>query len=284
MRIPMRVVKLVLGVPAIVMSALLWVVVLAVMPPMLGLLGLAGGLVTLVLLAAGVGERRAAALLIGARQPTPAERALLGPVLERSAELGVLQHGRRLLVRQLLGVHTPPVQVLGRETLVVTPWLIEATGQGRLSLDEAVALVAHAEGRHRVERPRCEAAMLALTLPWRMAAGFGHGIGRAVGRLPFIRFAWGLRGVVGVVAIVQQVDEGRPALGAFAGLIVAMTYLLPAAARANARRTEAAADETVIAYGLGPATSQLLQRHRAPVTWDRLHRLDTTGGHGAIRQ
>jgi len=120
----------------------------------------------------------------------------------------------------------------------VTPWLIETTYRGSLSLEGSVALVVYAEGRHRAERHRREVAMLAWILPWRGGTGLAQGIGRVAGRFPLIRFAWAFRGVIGVVAVVPQVDGGRPALGILAGSIVALTYLVTAANDATARRVE----------------------------------------------
>ena len=277
MKIPMSVLKQVVGVPAIVASTLLWVVFLALMPPTLGLVGFGTGAAALVLLAAGLGEKAAAPLLAGARTATTAEQAVLSPVLAHVALCGANLEGRRLLVRQMVSAQTPPVQLLGRESLLVTPWLIEAAYRGSLSVKESVALVVYAEGRHRAERYRREVAMLAWMLPWRAGAGLGRGIGRVAGRFPLIRFAWAFRGVIGVVAVVQQVDEGRPAVGVLAGSIVALTYLVPAANDATARRVEAAADEAVVRCGLGPAMVKVLRRYRMPVTLERLHRLDGGG-------
>lgn len=253
MKVPMSVLKSIVGIPAIVASTLLWIIGLALAPPIFGLLGFVASVVVLVLLATGAGETTAARVLLGARWATVAERAVLAPVLARAASPEDSMAGRRLLVRQNVGARTPPVQLLGRESLVVTPWLIEATYRGWLALDEAAALVVHAEGRHRAEARRCEVAMLAWTLPWRALGVVARGIGRIAGGLPLIGFAWTIRGVMGVVALVQQIDEGRPALGILAASIVAMTYLVPASNQAIARRAEAAADDLVVRRGLDGA-------------------------------
>lgn len=274
MKIPMNVLKWAVGAPAIVASTLLWIIVLALAPPLVGLLGFLTGVVALVLLATGAGETDAVRLLAGARTATGAEQAVLAPVLAQAASPEGSMVQRRLLVRRTVGPRTPAVQLLGRETLAVTRWLIEATHRGWLGLDETVALVVHAEGRHRAEARRCEMAMWAWTLPWRAGGGLARGIGRVAGWVPFIGFAWALRGVIGVVALVQQIDEGRPALGILAGSIVALTYLMPAANRAIARQVETSADELVVSRGLGHPMSALLRRYRLPATVERLHHLD----------
>lgn len=201
MKVPMSVLKAMVSVPAIVASTLLWITGLALAPPLFGLLGFTAGVVVLVLLATGAGEMAAARVLLGARTATAAEQAVLAPVLAHAVAPEASMTQRRLLVRQNVGARTPPVQLLGHEGLVVTPWLIEASYRGWLGLDEAAALMVHAEGRHRAEARGCELAMLAWTLPWRALGGVARGIGRVTGWVPFIGFAWALRGVMGVVAL-----------------------------------------------------------------------------------
>jgi len=265
MKVPLKVVKLAAEVPVMVVSTLLWLAALALLPALLGLVGFVAGATALVLLTAGVGERVATALLTRARPATRAEEAVLDPVWEqiRILDLGLVD--RRLLVRRSIGAATPPFQLVGRESLVATPWLIEAIGQRRLSPDETAALAVHAVGRHSAENPRCEVAVLAWTLPWRAARACVRGIARVAGWFPFARFAWALRGVIGVVAVVQQVDEGRLALGVTVGSIVGLTYVVPAATDARARRVEALADQFVVDRGLGGALTRLLSRDRLPV-------------------
>jgi hypothetical protein len=210
--------------------------------------------------------------LAGARPLAPAEAAAIGPLADRLAELEVAD-GRQWLVRRSVGPRTRPAELLGRTTLVVTPWLIEATYRGLLTVEEAAAVVVHAEGRWRCQRPRGELAVLVLTLPWRAAGVMARGVGQAAAWFPLVRFAWAVRGVVGVVAVVQQVQEGRAPLGVLAGTIVAMSYLVPAAARARAARVEEIADQAVVRHGLGVVLAGLLQRYRLPVSLARLQRL-----------
>lgn len=272
MRVPLRVLKLVVGVPAVLVSTLLWAMVLAVLPSPFGAVGFLCGVALLVMLTAGAGERVAVAALAGARPLSRAERAAIGPLAERLAGLEVAG-GREWVVRRSVGLRTPPAQLIGRTSLLVTPWLIDAAYRGWLTVEEAAALVVHAEGRWRCERPRAELAMLVLTLPWRAAGAVAVGLGQAAGWFPLVRFAWAVRGVVGVVAVVQQVGEGRAPLGVLAGIIVAMTYLVPAAGRAKAVRVEEIADQAVVRRGFGVILARLLPRYRLPVSPSRLRRL-----------
>lgn len=276
MRVPMRVLKLVVGGPTVLASVLLWVVAFALLPPIVGLLAFVTGVGILGLLTVGVGERAAVRLLAASRRATPSEEEALAPLAARLAVLGIVR-GREVLVRGGVGRRTPPAQLVGDGVLVVTPWLVEAPGRGWLSLDEAAALVVHADGRRMAERPRAEVAMLVLALPARAVVELGASVARGLDWVPFLRFAWLLRGVVGAVAVVQQIAAGRALLGIFAGVIVALTYLVPAAARAKVAMVEAAADGVVVRRGLGPAYAEMLERYRLPVSLERMQRLRRRG-------
>jgi hypothetical protein len=271
MKMPMGVLKLVVAVPALLVSGVLALMVLAVLPPVLGLLGFVAGSAVLVVLAAGRLEVPAVKLLTGSRRATEGEWAVLAPVLDSQGGTG--GPTPVLLLRSALGPQTPAAQVVGRSALVVTPWLVEATYRGWITRDEATAIVVHAAGRHRAGRHRLELAVLAATTPWRAVTGLARGIGRAFAWFPLVRFAWSLRGFVGAVAVVQSTVEGRAVYGAIAGVFLALTYLVPAAARARDRRLEVEADRVVVARGLGEVLAGLLRRFRVPVSIERLQRL-----------
>jgi hypothetical protein len=272
MRAPMSVWKVTVMVPALLVSGLLWLMMLVVLPPALGLLGfLACGALVAVLAIGGL-EGQAVRLLTGSRAATEAELAVLAPVLHT--------HGTNVLpdvvayVRRAPGAQTPPALVVGRSSLVVTPWLVEATYRGRISREEAAALVAHAGARHDAGRHRREVAVLAFTTPWRVIIAVARRVGGVFGWFPFMRFAWSIRGVVGAVAVVQSVMEGRAPAGVLAGVFVALTYLVPAAARARELELEAEADRRLVARGLGQVLAGLLRRFGAPVSIARLQRLE----------
>ena len=274
MTVPMSVLKPTVGIPTVVASCLLWVLAFALPPPLVGLLAFVTGTAIVCLLAAGVGERLAVRLLTVSRPATPGEEEALAPLAARLAVLGIARV-REVLVRGSVGRRT--AQLVGDGLLVVTPWLVEAPARGWLSLEEAVALVVHADGRRRAVRPRAEVAALVLTLPVRAVVALGAGVANVVAGVPFLRFAWSIRAVVGVIAVAQQASGGRPLLGVLAGVIVALTYLVPAAARAQAVRVEASADAVVIGHGLGPVFAGMLRRYRLPATADRLRRLQKSG-------
>lgn len=273
MRFPMTVLRVVTLAPALLVSFVLTVVMCALLPPALGLMAFmaAGGV--LVALAMGQLQQPAIAALTSSRPATEAEFRVMVPVL---AELG----GRgvdiaTLFVRRVQRPSTPVAVAIGRRTVVVSPGLVDATYRGGVTGAEAAAALAHAVGRHRALRPRLELAVLAATTPWRLIVATFRGIGRAFAWLPFMRLAWTLRGIVGVICVVQSVAEGRAWAGLLGGVVIALTYLVPAAGRRIDLRTEAEADQFVLGLGLGPVLAGLLRRYGHPMTLERKQRLET---------
>ncbi len=224
-----------------------------------------------VLVAGGL-EGTAVQLLTRARAATEGERAALAPVLASDIDMGM--PAVALYVRRAPRIATPPAVVLGKSSLVVTPWLIEATYRGWITREESTAVVLHAGGRHLAGRHRLEVAVLAATIPWRAVSAVARELGRPFVWFPVMRFVWSLRGFVGAVAVVQSAVEGRAVSGAIAGVFVALTYLVPAAARARERQLEVEADRLVVDRGLGVDLAGLLRRSGVPVRVERLQRLE----------
>ena len=272
MRFPMTVLRVVTLAPALLVSFVLTVVVCALLPPALGLIAFLAAAGVLVALALGQFEVPATAALTRSRPATAAELQVMGPVL---AELGVrgVDVGT-LFVRRRQSPSTLVAAAIADGAVVVSPGLVNATYRGGVTAAEAAAAIAHAVGRRRAIRPRLELAVLAATTPWRLVGASFRGVARAFAWLPFMRLAWTLRGVVGVICIVQSVVEGRAAPGILGGAVIALTYLVPAASRRIEAGAEAAADQLVVSLGLGSVLAGLLRRHGHPMTLDRLQRLE----------
>ena len=273
MRFPMTVLRAVTLGPALLVSFVLTVVVCALLPPALGLVAFmaAGGV--LVALALGQLQEPAIAALTRSRPATESEFRVMAPVL---AELG----GRgvdigALFVRRVQRPITPVAVAIGRRTVVVSPGLVEATYRCSVTGAEAAAALAHGVGRRQALRPRLELAVLGATTPWRLMVATFRGVGRAFAWLPFMRLSWTLRGVVGVICVVQSVAEDRAWAGLLGGAVIALTYLVPAAARRIELHTEAEADRFVVARGLGTVLAGLLRRNGHPMTLERMQRLET---------
>ncbi|MPZ62422.1 MAG: hypothetical protein GEU93_14240 [Propionibacteriales bacterium] len=269
----MKTLNLVIVVPQLLVSSVLALMVLAVLPPSVGLLLLLTVAALQTALALGALEGPAVQLLARARMPTHRERTVLAPVLTRLGGLGV--GTKALYVRRSPRTHMPPAVAIGRSSIVVTPWLIEATYRGTITHDEAAAVIAHAEGRHRAEQHRFELAVLAWTTPWRMVAAVARRIAAVFAWFPLMRTAWALRGLVGAVCVVQSATQGRTVYGLIAGAFVALTYLVPAAARRQERRAESAADQFLVELGLSVHMASLLRRLQQPLPLDRLPLLES---------
>ncbi|GAA3519355.1 hypothetical protein KWG65_09250 [Nocardioides daeguensis] len=269
----MTVLRVVTLAPALLVSFVLTVVVCALLPPALGLVAFLAASGLLVALAIGQFEVPAIATLTGSRPATAAELQVMAPVLAELVGRGV--DVGALFVRRRQGPSTPVAVAITDRAVVVTPGLVEATYGEGVTAAEAAAAMAHDVGRRRAVRPRLELAVLAATSPWRLVVATFRGAGRAFAWLPFMRLAWTLRGVVGVICIVQSVAEGRAAPGILGGAVIALTYLVPAAGLRVEAWSEAAADQLVVSLGLGSVLAGLLRRHGHPMTLERLQRLET---------
>jgi hypothetical protein len=272
MRFPMTVLRVVTLGPALLASFVLTVVVCALLPPALGLAVFLAAAGALVALALGQLEAPAIAVLTRSRPATDGELQVMAPVLAelggRGVDIGVL------FVRRVQRPSTPVAVAIARRAVVVTPGLVESTYRGGVTVAEAAAALGHAVGRRRAIRPRLELAVLAATTPWRLVVAAFRGVGRAFAWLPFMQLAWTLRGVVGVICVVQSVAEGRTAPGLLGGAVIALTYLVPAAGRAIELRTERAADQLVLELGLGGVLAGLLRRYGHPMPIERAQRLE----------
>ncbi len=173
-----------------------------------------------------------------------------------------------LFVRRVHRSSTPVAVAIGPHSVVVSRGLVAATHRRDVTGAEAAATLADAVGRHRALRPRLELelAMSGVTTPWRLMVEMLCGVGRAFDWLPFVRLAWTLRGVVGVICVVQSVAEGRAAPGGLGGVVIALTYLVPAAGRPIEHLIEAEADRFVLDLGLGAVLAGLLRRNGQPMT------------------
>jgi Zn-dependent protease with chaperone function len=272
MGFPMTALRVVTLGPALLASFVLTVVVCALLPPVLGLAVFLSAVGLLVALALGQLEGPAISVLTRSRPATESALQVMAPVL---AELG----GRGvdidvLFVRRAPQPNTPVAVAIARSAVVVTPGLVESTYRGEVTVVEAAAVLGHALGRHRAIRPHLELAVLAATTPWRLVRVAVGGAGRAFAWLPLMQLAWTLRGVVGVICVVQSVIEGRTPAGLLGGTVIALTYLVPAAGRAIELRTEHDADHLVLELGLGDVLAGLLRRYGHPIPIERAQRLE----------
>lgn len=219
MKVPMWLLWMSAVGPPLVTSLLVTLMVTVLLPPVIGLVVFVVGVASLVALGSGWPAGLADRVLTWSRAATEAELLVFAPVAAQMRDWG-LPVGA-VFVRRTAGRATSLVEVVGDDTVVVTTVLIEHLYRGGVSAEEGTALVAHAVGRHRAGRTRYEYAVRAALLPWQLVAALGRGAGAAFAWLPFMRLAWSLRGVVGVVCVVQSAAEGRALAGVLAGIVVA---------------------------------------------------------------
>ena len=170
---------------------------------------------------------------------------------------------------------------MGRFT-VVSAVLVEALQRGWVSAQEVTAFVVHARAHHRVASTRRgEVAIAAVETPWRLVVEAFVGSGARSRGCRLGSLAWRMRGVVALVCVVQSVAEGRTWPGVLGAAVIALTYLVPAGARAVEARATAAGDAEVVAADLGGVLVEVLDRGGQRMSLERRQRLQASPSSGA---
>lgn len=271
--VPTSLLRLVRTGPALVVSVVIELMAFSLLPDPIAAPALVWFVVLVGALALGFLESSTGRLVTWSRSASSAELEIWAPVQEYVVGHGVDQ--RHLLIRRSPRHTARGVVRLGRESLVITPGLLDALYHRRLTVSEVAALVAHTEGWHRAMVHRGELAMLVVTIPWRMLVGAFRAMTGGMSRLPLGGIAWRLRGVIGVICVVQAAADGRPWSGVLGGLVIALSYLVPAAGRNLSARAMVRADDLVVGLGLGGVLAALWRRTGEPVATLQLQRLET---------
>jgi hypothetical protein len=175
-------------------------------------------------------------LVLGAALPWPG-----GWVVPALVALGIgvcLTH-EPLMVRLLWCARTPsaPLPSPGGAAVLVTRRRfagVAIAGRRHLVIPEVWAsradlpvLLADARRRQLVAAGRWDVAYRFVATPWLYVAEFATGFGRGLAVLPLVGFAWKLRPVVTVIAIVQAAQADHWASAIIIALGIGLTYLLP---------------------------------------------------------
>ncbi|WP_404351878.1 hypothetical protein LG324_03635 [Phycicoccus jejuensis] len=250
--------------PGLVASTLLTWMFCALLPPPWGLALFVGGVVLLGLLAAGVGEEAAARGLSRARPLEDDELATLRPALT------LLSRGR--LGPPLVELRVNPrdrrmvVEPLGRRTVVVAGGVLDAAADGRLSQEQAAALIGHTAGVVRDGWFRRDLAVSFWSLPWLTLRALAHALAATLSRLPLVAIGWRLRFVVAGIAVAQAVHQGQPWVAALLGTLGALSYLMPRWERHWRRAVLHAGDGALVDAGLAEPWASLLRRQPLTAT------------------
>lgn len=231
--------------------------------------GLTGIAITVVLVV-GVAEPLAVRALWGAQRFDALESDQLAAVVADLCGRGLGPPATSLFVsrrdgpRAALGV--------GRCSVVLHRSFTEDFTSGRIEVDEAVALVAHAGLTTTSGRTRHDLAIRFWSTPWRVVSSIG------MPQRALLGFAWKARPVVFGVAIWQSFAgsattsaAGRPSTGVALALILASTYVMPRLPGRWEHHVNTAADHDLVRLGLGPALASVLRR--CPQTARTLQRI-----------
>jgi hypothetical protein len=185
--------------PGLVVSTVLTCLVGALLPPLPGLTLFVGGLALMVVLCAGGLEQPAVRVLGHARVFSEEEAVALAPAIALLCQKGIGPPVVELYARD--GEVEISAGAAGRHSVVVSSGLLQAVQLGQLLADQAAGVIAAAVGRIRLGQTRFDVAVEFWTIPWQLVRATCVAITQAVGLFSPTRFAWGIRFVVGTVAV-----------------------------------------------------------------------------------
>ena len=270
---PRWMVKALAVTPALAVSTVVTSMVGATLPPVAGFALFVGGLVTGVLLLAGVGEPAAARVLLASRPARAEELDMLAGALTVLCRAQLGPPVIRLRVRP--GEHSIAAGGFGRRTVVVSAGLVDAVEDGRLPQDQAAAVIAHAGALVRGGWVSNDPAIGFWSLPWQVIAAVAQVVASVGRRLPLTSVAWRLRGIVLAIAVVQAVQLHQVWLAATIAGIGVVSYVMPVLERRWRRLLIEAGDVAVREAGLAAPLAAFLRRcPRTPARQARLRTLE----------
>lgn len=272
-----RLLKAAVVVPDLIISALLWLMVVPLLPLEVAVGFLASLLVISVVVASGATEGLAVRVLCAARRPTSLEAGRLNAPLEVVASRSGVTDLR--VVVSTLG---EPVGCAGRRHVILHREVVDAFRAGLLSDAEVTALIAHGVVRLRLGQPRLDLLVTLWTLPWELLRGVVAGVGSRLAWVPLGAFAWQSRFVVGTIAVVFETQAGRWPSPIVIAVFIALSYLMPHCRHAWHRHLCQAADRHAAELGLAEPLARFLRRlpRHADIS-DRLDLLTGPDGHPA---
>lgn len=209
-------------IPDLIIASLLWLVMIALLPPVAGFVLTVGSLVFAVVLAAGLGEDLIVRVLYRARRVTPAEAPRLA-VAWRIATHQLDAEGVRLRIVS----HGAPVGTAGRQHVLLREDVVAAYCTNQMAAHQVAALIDQGIGRLRHGHTRFDLLWTFWAIPWDFVRGLAHAIGRRLAWIPLVQFAWRTRIVVGTIAVILETQAGRWPLATVIGAIIALSYVLP---------------------------------------------------------
>lgn len=273
MRTSTKAIRLGAVVPAGLAGSFIAIVGLGFLPGAGLVLAFALTLMVAIVLALGVGETLAARVFGFARALRPSEQALLVPALQEAEQAGLAP--RRVLVR-LMDNDGPPATPIGRRTVIVEPWLLQALYERRLEARDAATVIGHAVASQMVGPARFDLSARVWAFPWTLVRAALRRFARLLWWVPAGGPAWRLRIVVGVVAVYLGFQPGGSVpLGIGTGFLVAISYIAPAADRRWRTVVERDADQIVAERGLSAPLIHFAQWQQGAESLERVHRIQS---------
>lgn len=244
--------------PALMVSTLVTCLVGAVLPAPAGLVLFVGGLTTAGLLLLGVGEAPAARILCISRPLRADELADLAGAVTLLCRVGLGPPLIDLRVRRGASIGAGG---MGRRTVVISAGLLAAVADGSLPDEQAAAVIAHAAGLTRAGWVRNDAVIGFWSMPWQVLRGIAEGVAAAARRLlPATSVLWRLRGVVVVIAVVQNVQQHQVGLAVLIGCLGALSYAIPVWERRWQQLMVEAGDRLAHTAGFSAPLAEFLRR------------------------
>ena len=248
MRTSAKLIHLCAVVPSGVAGSFVAVMGLGFLPDLGLVAAFAATLIVSLVLGCGVGEASAVRVFGFTRGLRSGERAALASPL---ALLTMLDLEPLRVMTRLTDTGGLPATWIGRHTVVVEPALVQGLYERRITREDAAAAIGHAVASQRVGPSRFDLAARLWAFPWTLLYAVIRQIARAFSWVPASGFAWQMRFVIGVIVVVQGFQPGGdPALGIATGILIAISYIAPAADRYSRRAVERDADRLVALAGL----------------------------------
>lgn len=209
-------------IPDLIIASMLWLVILALLPPAMAFILGALGITVMALVGAGLGEDAIVRILYRARRPRVSEAPRLAVAWRIAA-----QHLAADGVRLRIITHGPPIATAGRRHVLLRRDIVSAYCAHQINAHQIAAFIVEGIGRLRHGHSRFDLLWTVWTIPWGIIRGLGHAVGRRLAWIPLVQFAWRTRPVVGTIATVLEAGAGRWPSPIVLALLLALSYLVP---------------------------------------------------------
>ncbi|MBB1502063.1 hypothetical protein H5397_11615 [Propioniciclava sp. MC1683] len=214
-------------IPDLIIASLLWLMILALLPPAVAFLATILGITSAALAATGLGADAVVRVLYRARRPTASEAPRLA-VAWRIA----IHHSDTSDVTLRIVTHGPPIATGGRRHLLMRRDIVDAYVANGINAHQMAALIAQGIGRLRSGHTRFDLLWTIWTIPWDIIRGLARAIGHRLVWIPLVQFAWRMRFLVGLIALVLEAQAGRWVSLIVIAAFLTFSYAMPFSRRA----------------------------------------------------